>query len=214
MSRQTAVPTGAYGGNPRSGMYNQGSPVSGLGASTHIGYRPQNSNMAGAISDIAGAHQQQYDAASAANEERYQEIHGGYSDLHDRTMESLGERSEQGLADIGTAYSGERARVGQSMASRGLYGTSVLDATNLGLTSEQTAAENRFQDEQLREQRVTDIGLTQGRLGFMERREDTYPDSGVLMNLMQMLGQAGPMGLSPEIMQLFQSIIGPGTLGE
>lgn len=215
MPRGMTLPNSTFG-RVNDARYNYGGrPVSGMPAHSRIGpaarYDPNAGT--GAISGLASAYQGQYDEARGANEARYQDILGQYGGLYGRTMGSLAQRSEQGLADIGTQFQGARSRVGQNLTSSGLYGTSIKSAMDIGLAGEESAARNRFQDTQLREQRTADIGLTQGRLGFMERRTDEYPNQGALMQLAQMLGQAGSGGLSPEIMQLLSTAIAPGGGG-
>lgn len=184
----------------------------GMAATPVIGARmPQRTDMTRPVSDIASLYQTQYDEARRANESRYEDILGGYTDVHRRAIEGLESRTEQGLADIDQAYEGAAAAGQQRMASRGLYNSTIAETMQQGTAREAQAAKNRYSDEMLDRRLGYDTALTQSRLGFMERREDEYPSQQLLTGLAQAIGQAGPQGLPPEVLQLFQTAVGGGS---
>jgi hypothetical protein len=120
----------------------------------------------GAAKDAMIEYQLAYNEARKANEDRYQEM----LNIADRTT---GQRA----ADIQTAYNAKAAAGQQRLVNTGLANTTVAPTMALGYEREKQAALDRNADAQ-----------QQTRLGIMERRTDDYPDSGVLLNLLQYYG--------------------------
>ena len=172
------------------------------------GGRPQGASPA--VAAIAGGYQSAYDEAKTANESRYQDIKGGYQGVYDRTMAGLDERSGQARQDITDDYRKTGAATQQRMTGRGLYNTSAATSMAASNERERSAALNRQGDSDLDRRIGYDVGLTGDKLSFMERREDEYPDQQMLVGLADAIGRAGPQGLSPDIMQLYQSLAGGG----
>ena len=102
-----------------------------------------------------------------ANEDRYEEILEGYEEM-----------GGQERADIRSRYAGLASRGQQDLISRGLVGTTVLPGMRSLWAREETGAVGRL-EERLRGER----------LGFMERRQDTYADPSLMMNAAIQYGQ-------------------------
>jgi len=117
-------------------------------------------------------YQKAYDAAKAANEQRYEQILG-----------EIGNLGVQREADIRTEYGNRLTQMQQDLVSRGLTGTTVLPSIQQSNLNDQTSAVNRLKEDLLAQ-----------KLGVMERRDDTYPDYGMLMQLAMGSGNYGGGG--------------------
>lgn len=160
-----------------------------------------------------------YDQAKAANEQRYDEIKGGYQNAYtnfqnagpaemtfDQAMfDGLGNQSKKD-AKLASTYA--RASGVQSLVNSGLVGTSTMGAVNSRVNRDYVDSIGRINDNLRREQMgyktdtdrfnavsqndynkfLSNIDLS--KLGFMERREDEYPDQALYAKLAQSLGNA------------------------
>lgn len=135
--------------------------------------------------------QDAYDEAKATNEARYNDILGQYGDRYDRNMGYVEGMGTQERADINTQWNNERSAVGQDMVSRGLTGTTIKPSMEMGVERQRTAALGRLNDRLLQQKLYADMQLSGDKLGFMERREDEYPDPNLLAQLAQNYGQSG-----------------------
>lgn len=142
---------------------------------------------------LAGQYQRAMDRANKANEQRYQKILQGYDDLRGRVMGDLEGVGQQERADINRQYDQSAANARQYLVNRGFGNSNLWLNANQGTQRERMAALGRLND-RLRQQRsAADIGITQGRLGVMERRSDVGPDYNQMIRLAQGLG-ASPYG--------------------
>ena len=214
--KDRAARGGGYGAGSQAagyGVQNTGPYVGGM-QSGRIGYGVGvGGDNTAAISGLADAYQSQYDAAQQANIGRYEDILGEHGGLYERTMGSLGQRSQQAETDIGRSYDVASAAGQQGMTSRGLYNTTAATTMQAGSERDKSAAVNRYRDQMLDRQIGYDVGLTGDRSSFMERREDEYPNQGALMQMAQQIGQAGPGGVQPGVIQLLQALMGGGGGG-
>jgi hypothetical protein len=151
---------------------------------------------------------QAYDAAAgearAANEARFATGMQGFQDIAEQGMEDIemfgGTRERQIARDYGTPLGGKQGTVGaagqQSLVDRGLYGMGGMD-TRYGHTSaNMLRGVQRQKDEALMDleerKAMARVGtrrdLYGDLLGFMERKEDMYPDR---REVPQAYGQVG-----------------------
>ncbi len=173
---------------------------------------PPSGGSTEALAGLGSAYQSALDRANLANESRYEDILGGHEELYGRTMGAEAERSGQGEADIRTSFAGETAAGEQRMSSRGLAGTTIAETMRQGSAERETAAVNRFRDERLDRRTGLDVGLTGDRFDFMERREDTGPNQGLMAEIARMIGAGGGQ-LPPGLIELFTSMMGSGDVG-
>jgi len=160
--------------------------------------------------------QKAQDEAKLANETRYADILKGYGSLQnsvtgqlqgrlDTSMNMLKDMGNQEAADISTRWNSEAGKGTQGLIDQGFYGTTVLPTMRAGYGMLKEADLSRM-NERLQNQRVSTYGQMSGdvanatsnlgsnRLGFMERRNDTYPDMGMYADLMQKYGLANAYG--------------------
>lgn len=132
-----------------------------------------------------------YEAARRANERRYQEILGGYGQRYEDVMGALQGYGGQARADI--LQRGESMKAGalQDLVSRGLAGTTILPTVRAGI-ERQTAGNLARQAETMGMSVAGMMAQLSGqRLGFMERREDMYPNLGMYYGMLQNYGRYG-----------------------
>jgi hypothetical protein len=110
-----------------------------------------------------------YEEAKAANEQRYQQMLG----IADTTT---GQRA----ADIRSSYAEQGAQQQQNLARLGMSGTTIAPTMQMGVQREQQSALNRLADQ-----------MQQTKLGIIERREDEYPKSDVILALTKAMMQGG-----------------------
>ena len=132
-----------------------------------------------------------YAEAKAANEKRYEEILQGYNERYGRGMGYINSLSNQQEADAREAGQMRMGNMEQDLVSRGLTGTTIKPTQEALINRETDANVRRIEDEKLRERLATDASLSGDTLGFMERREDIYPDMNLYANLMQQYGRYG-----------------------
>lgn len=152
---------------------------------------PQAMAGTGGSGGIGAPWEQMMNAANAANENRYNEVLGGWSSgrrYADSLLDKLGIQQRK---DTNQIFDNNEGRIQQSMVDRGLTNTSVLDNHFQGNATKRGDALARL-EESLAQQRLdTELGLLEKQLGFMERREDVAPDMGLLAQLMQQYGAGG-----------------------
>lgn len=192
-----------FSGAGRTGTLNLGGGSPDLGAVTAAGER------------LAGGHATAYEEARRANEERYRHILGGepealggHSQLYERVMggvKALGEAERGDIVERGRA---EEARTLQDMTSRGLTGTTIAQTMRQGIGRETGRELDRLSERLTRERLGYDVGLTGQRLGFMERREDAYPESP-----MQAAGLLGQLADNPELLRALLPLLEAGMGG-
>lgn len=119
---------------------------------------------------------QEYSAARRANEMRYAQAMGIYNQIITRSQPG-GAVEKAGLAQIETAKTKGVGQEMQQMISSGMYGTTTAAGVPARWESE-FGAPARLKLEDIMEQRLTQAQL--GKAGFIERREDVYPDVGAV----------------------------------
>ena len=140
---------------------------------------------------LYGEYQKNYEEAKGANEARYQELKTGYGNLEG---EMMGLTAGMGDTARARAADGRERQVGQGMqdlVTSGLYGTSMQQGVRSGAERVYNEAMGSI-DEGVNAQKLGVLGNVRGNaLGMIERRQDTYPDMGLLMQLAQMYGNYG-----------------------
>lgn len=117
-------------------------------------------------------------AARAANEKRYTEgldtIKSGYGSA----MDIYGGAGDQAVKDIGMQFAEQGAQTDQSLLTRGLYNTTILDA----LKNRNTEASARAQAAARESFAAGKAGIAErganATAGFIAGRTDEYPDVG------------------------------------
>lgn len=132
----------------------------------------------------------------------------GYSDLSARVLAGLEGAGAAERTRIGDRYARDVAAAGQSLVSRGLGNSTVVDAANRGIGAERDRSLLDLAD-RLMQQRagytaqfglagldqsnraaLANSALAQNQLGFMERVQAPYPDVGPYAQIAQQLGFA------------------------
>jgi flagellar motor protein MotB len=160
-----------------------------------------------------------FDTAKAANLERFEEVKAGFSDiisgregagpeLQTFDASQFAGLGNQARRDVRQTFKNVKAANIQQLVDSGLVGTSQVGAVTAG-TARGEASEISRVDESLRREQIgittgidrfnvgqkTDFArrledLKTGRLAFIERREDIFPDQNALLQLAQSIGQA------------------------
>ena len=121
--------------------------------------------------------------AREANLARETEIREGYDQL---IGQGQGAFRTAGLADIERGKTQAIGAGTQQMISSGLFGTTT--AASIPVQAENQASLQRLKLEDMVQQRQTELKL--GRMGFIERIEQPYPDYSMLMNAMIAAGKS------------------------
>ena len=143
---------------------------------------------------LAAEYQRAYDEARAANEQRYLDILEGYGDMRREAtgyLEGLGQRAEQ---DIRRGWGSQQEAAMQDLTSRGLRGTTVAPTTAMGFQRGMQSDLGQLRESLAQQYLGATMPIDQQRLGFMERREDAYPDFNQMLQLQQGLGGAAAYG--------------------
>jgi len=148
----------------------------------------------GGAGGIAGEYQRAMDEAKAANEQRYQDILGGYEKRYSGAMGLLEGLGTQQRADLNQQFTEQGAQQKSYLAARGLSGTTLVPTMQQGLLSQQQDAMTRLNEALKRERLGYQTGLSADTLQFKERRTDEYPDLNQMIQLSQMQGQSGGGG--------------------
>jgi hypothetical protein len=144
-----------------------------------------------------GGYGSDYDEARAANLARYYEGKGELTDLRKRGLGAYGSLGAQQDADINQQYDSQASQVQQGMVNRGLTASTIGPSMQLGVERGRAGALSRAGDARLRDQLAFDERITGNVAGFIERREDPYPDLGQYLSVAQQYGASG--GGSPAV---------------
>ena len=144
-----------------------------------------------AMQQLVNSYQDALNSANAANEQRYNDILSGYDSLHNRAMGAISQQGRQAASDIQENYRQVGANNYNRLVQRGFGNSSLVGSSQLGIAREQNRDMNRLRESLARQQVAADVGITQGKMGVMERRNDVGPDQNQLLNVMQALGQSG-----------------------
>lgn len=149
---------------------------------------PYGSSSGNILNRVINEQKKAYNEAKAANEQRYSDILKGYEDRYSTALNTLEGAGKQESADIKQQYKELAAEGSQGLVNSGLYNTTIAPTMAMGYAKQEAGAQNRL-NESLRQQKLNlQTGLSQDKLSFMERREDTYPDYSSFLNLMQQGG--------------------------
>ena len=175
------------------------------------------SSFGGATSgfgDVMGGIESEYTEARAANEKRYAQAMAIYDEIISRYQPgggfgkaALGQLEERKERDVATEE--------QAQISSGLFGTTAR--TGLGTKWEAgVGAPARLKLEDIMMERLSQAQL--GKAGFIERREDVYPDVGAAAQYAGQAAGAGGGGVSgsadiSNYMQMFMESRGGGAGG-
>lgn len=150
--------------------------------------------------------------ANRKNEERYGQILSGYDNLHGRVMGDMAQVGIQERADIDRSYRNMGSDVYQRLVNRGFANSTIPATMQMGVERERLSARGRLASDLAQQRARYDTGITEGKLGVMERRSDVGPDYNQLAQLTQGLGRAGygaggagmrPIGISGNPYQQF-----------
>lgn len=144
---------------------------------------------------LAGDYQKAFDEAKAANESRYQEVLSGYKTRESGAAELMTGLGDQERSNLLRQYGELGASTRQGLRARGLEGTTIPMAAELGLAREQSQAVGSLEERLRREKLGYTTGLSGDTLGFMERREDEYPDYAQLERLAYAKGNTKGYGV-------------------
>lgn len=172
----------------------------------------QSQQLSGLLGQFEGAR----NTANQANEQRYQDILGGYKNLDQaysqRTQSLLGELQGFGAAQqqaLQQKFQQQGAGLTQNMINRGLYNSTAVESAQQGLSRQQQQQELQLND-MLQRQRMDfaarltgeELGNRPQLLNFMERREDVGP------TYQDVAGVAGAVGQSMAGIPDYQSALG------
>lgn len=156
--------------------------------------------------------QQAQQQANLMTDQLWKQINAGYGNTFADMMglvQGQGDIARQGIAD---RYEMDRSSALQSLVDRGLGNTTVLDALNRGLLSDENRAYGML-DEQLRREKLGVYQVPLQQLQFQAGRTDQGPDMRMYATLMQMAGanaSASPSWLTSLLGGLGSSIAGIG----
>jgi hypothetical protein len=129
----------------------------------------------GGLRGLVGSYNRSWQEARQANEQRYQQL-----------LEIAGQTTGQREADLRSDFASQAGELRQSMAKRGMTGTSAYETLKTGLSQtgqHMQSALNRLADQ-----------MQQTKLGIIERRQDPYPDASIITSLAGLAGQGGGPG--------------------
>ena len=135
--------------------------------------------------------QKAQDEAKSANERRYQEILGLYQQRQGDVMGHIDQMGVQAQSDIGMAGRQAYGTGVQDLVSRGLTGTSNLQNLGRAVAGDTSSQYQRLAAQLggLKAQTLSGLTGQGGTLGFMERREDAYPNTQLMSQLLAQLGR-------------------------
>lgn len=200
----------AYPWNVGSPVGSYSSPASSFNfrAPPMVGNAGQQYQL-GMMGDLAQAYQQAYEQGRRANEQRYGDIMRGRQQQYDSSMSMLQGAGAQSRQDIESRWRSAENQGIQDLTSRGLTGSTILPTMRMGYRRQAQADVGRL-DESLRQQRLgLHTNLTEGMLGFMERREDESPDLGQLAALSQQVGQLAATSARRPAMPSYSASVAP-----
>lgn len=132
----------------------------------------------------------QAEAASAANLQRYSQAMAIYDEIVSRYSPG-GSFQKRSLEQLEKQKGRTVGKQRQQLVSSGLYGTTTTAGLEKKWESE-VGEPSRLRLEDVMMERLSQAQL--GKAGFIERREDTYPDYGMMAQLAQMAGQGQGQG--------------------
>ncbi|MEN6306556.1 MAG: hypothetical protein ABFD91_02270 [Anaerohalosphaeraceae bacterium] len=150
------------------------------------------------ITQLKAEYEKAYNEAKQANEQRYNQILGGYDTLYSDTMTGLEGMGDAAKKDVNTSYDKAFSQSMQGLVNSGMANSTILPSVSLNNSRQRTDALNSL-NEILRRERLGYMNsITNNKLNFMERREDTYPDLNLYTSLINSYGNyLGNIGYAP-----------------
>ena len=127
--------------------------------------------------------------AVEANERRYTRILGGYDSLKTEVEGILGDLGAGAKAEIASNTRTLGSRIRSDLVSRGLSGSTVGIAPLAANTEAGNRSLANLASQMAGVKAQSAMSIAQGKMGVMERREDTYPDMAQLLQLSQLYGR-------------------------
>ena len=187
---------GTYWFNGPNGWYQARANKGAMGA-----YTWQQTPMGKAEANTAqlkAEYEKAYNEAKAANEQRYSQILGGFDTLYSDTMSGLEGMGDAARKDVNTSYDKAMSQSMQGLVNAGMANSTVLPSISLTNARNRTDSVNSLNEMLRREKLGYMNNITNNKLGFMERREDTYPDVNLYTSLMNSYGNyLGNIGYAP-----------------
>lgn len=119
-----------------------------------------------------------WEQARAANIGRYEEIKGGYAGLERDLLNLIQGMGAAERGRIGEAWQAQESGMAQNLMSRGLSSSTLMPAMQMGVERGRSS-DLLALSETLARRRAEIMERVRGQgLGFMERREDVYPEGG------------------------------------
>lgn len=139
-----------------------------------------------------------FNEAKQANEQRYGQILGGYDTLYNDTMTGLEGMGDAARKDVNTGYNRAFSQSMQGLVNAGMANSTILPSVSLNNARQKTDALSSLNEMLRREKLGYMNNITNSKLNFMERREDTYPDLSLYTSLMNNYGNTmGNVGGAP-----------------
>ena len=147
------------------------------------------------LQGLIGEYSRAHNEGLLANQQRYEDILGGYRDRYGQAMNQL-----QGLGSveadrINRRYDSLSGATQQSLVDRGLYNTTIAPGMLRGVERDRAEAHSALQEQIRRENLGYHTQLSGDTLGFMERRTDTYPNLDQIAQLAIALGETDSPGV-------------------
>lgn len=181
-------PAGANGGPAIPGDKYDAATAEGQAQYDAMQDGQKSSSSLGDLESVIADYQKAQDEAKAANESRYAEGMAGYEDRYDRGMGYEAERSNQDYADLDRERDRALAKTEQSLQSRGLGNSTIVDTENRAVQEAYLGAKNRLGDSRIQTKAALDAGLSGDLLRFLENRTDSGPSLEELLAYSQIIG--------------------------
>lgn len=146
------------------------------------------------MDNLFGAYQDAYNQGVKTNEQRYQDILGGYRDRYGQAQGELDKLGATERANVERGFTAQSTAAQQDLMSRGVGQTTVAPTLQAGIERQKQQSLQSVEEGLARERLGTLSQLSGDTLGFMERRQDNYPGINQLVNLAMQLGNQGSGG--------------------
>jgi hypothetical protein len=147
---------------------------------------------------LKAEYEKAFNEAKQANEQRYNQILGGYDTLYNDTMTGLEGMGDAARKDVNTGYNRAFSHSMQGLVNSGMANSTILPSVSLNNARQRTDSLNSLNEMLRREKLGYMNNITNNKLNFMERREDTYPDLNLYTSLMNNYGNyMGNVGYAP-----------------
>lgn len=137
-------------------------------------------------------YQNSYNEAKTANEQRYNQGMQGWDALTNKTMRASRNIGNARAGELNRQFDALRGGAQQGLVDRGMAGSTIAPSVNAGIERQRGYALNDLNDQNAARRVGLMAQMGQGKLGFLERRQDSYPDMGQFAQLAMAMGAAGP----------------------